>query len=113
MKRKFLPAFHGILDGLHHKSIRIQYILGIMAVIAGIVLRLTAMEWIAVVMCIGFVITTEVLNTCIEKICDFLTLNKNEEIKVIKDLAASAVLLSSITSLTVAIIILISHLKGL
>lgn len=110
--KKFQNAFRGIVDGTKHLSILIQFILGLLALVAGCFLKISSMEWIVVILCIGFVITSEMLNTCIEQICDVITLEKREDIRKIKDIAAGAVLMASIASLVVAMIILFRHLGG-
>lgn len=79
---------------------------------AGFILKLDGMEWIAVILCIALVITAEMLNTCIEQVCDLISKEKREEIRKIKDIAAGAVLMSSIGALVVASIILIKHMGG-
>ncbi len=110
LKKKFKPAFEGLINGMHHRSIKIQFFLGLLAAAAGVILKITSGEWIAVVLCIGLVITTEYLNTAIEFICNYLTTKKDAKIKEIKDLAAGAVLAASITALVTAIIILLRHI---
>ena len=110
LKKKFKPAFEGLLNGMAHRSIRIQFLLGALAAAAGLVLKITSGEWIAVVLCIGLVITTEYLNTAIEFVCNYLTTKKDAKIKEIKDLAAGAVLVSSLTALVTAIIMLLRHI---
>lgn len=115
MKRiiqKFTVAFHGIRDGLKHRSIATQFLLAFAACIAGTLMRLTALEWIMVVICIAMVITSEMLNTCVELLCDLYTMEYNERIRLIKDIAAGAVLVSSIGALVTALIILIQHIGG-
>jgi undecaprenol kinase/diacylglycerol kinase (ATP) len=87
-------------------------VLAAMAVIAGMIMKLTYTEWLVVILCIGLVITAEILNTCIEKICDFCTLERDEQIRMIKDLGAGAVLCASLTALISALVILIRHLSG-
>ena len=110
MKKKFSDAFHGIALSLQHKSILLQCFLGLLAVIAGFVLHLTTNEWVAVILAIGLVISTEVLNTCIEKLCDLYSTETREDIRTIKDLAAGAVLFASIAALIVALVILCNHI---
>ena len=110
MNKKFENAWKGILAGFQHKSIRIQMILGLMAVIAGFIMRLSSVEWAVVILCIGSVIGTEMLNTCIEKICDMYSMEYRNDIKVIKDMAAGAVLVVSIMALAIAVMILIHHI---
>lgn len=111
MKDKFKNAFRGIAVGLKHQSILIQFILAALAVTAGAVMRLNTGEWIAVVICIGSVISSEMLNTCVEKLCDMYSTEIRDDIRDIKDIAAGAVLVSSIASLITAIVILIIHVK--
>ena len=110
MKEKFRPAFNGILLGFKDPAIRLQMILAMLAMIAGFVLKLNIAEWIAVIICMGLVLSTEILNTCVEKVCDLYCQEEDERIKVIKDLAAGAVLVSAICALITAALILISRL---
>lgn len=113
MKKKFHDAFRGLFLGFTDKSIRIQWVLALLAAGAGFFMKLTGMEWIAVIICIGSVIVTEMLNTCIERTCDMYTEERNEHIRYIKDMAAGAVLLSAMVSLMVALIILFRHIGGI
>ena len=106
MREKFSHALQGMADGCRDHSVRFQMILAVMAVIAGIVLRLDGTEWILVIICIAMVLSTEMLNTCIEKLCDLITVEENEKIRMIKDLGAAAVLTASLCALICALIIL-------
>ena len=108
--KKFKDAFRGITEGIKHKSIAVQFVLGILAVIAGIMMKLDTAEWIAVLICTGMVISTEMLNTCVEKLCDLYTSDFNETIRDIKDIAAGAVLCASLAALAVAFVILLRHI---
>lgn len=110
MKEKFEPALQGLLDALHDTGCRTQMILAALALCAGFVLKLSAIEWVAVIICIGLVITAEILNTCIERVCDLYSNEFDERIRLIKDLAAGAVLVSALTALTCSLIILFSHI---
>ena len=62
-------------------------------------------EVIALVIVTGFVWVSEIFNTAMERTMDFISTEKNDDIKFIKDLAAFGVLLAAITaSVTGAII---------
>jgi undecaprenol kinase/diacylglycerol kinase (ATP) len=110
MMNKFKNAWSGILCGMKHKSVLLQMILGVLAIIAGICMQLSFLEWGLVIICIGSVIATEMINTCIEKICDMYSLDTRMDIKMIKDIAAGAVLIVSLTALAVAVALLIHHI---
>lgn len=101
--KKFKVAFNGIKEGIKHKAILIQIILGFMAVLGGIIIKLNYYEWLAFIICIGCVIGSEMLNTCIEKICDFIEPNYNDKIKIIKDISSGAVLIFSLMALVICI----------
>lgn len=110
MINKFYVAFVGLVSSLKDRSIQIQYVLAILACIAAWMIGCNYYEWLAVLLCIGLVIVAEILNTCIEKLCDLYSTEKNEKIKYIKDLAAGGVLFVSLIALTVGILIFVHHL---
>ena len=58
-----------------------------------------------IILCIGIVLSLEIVNTSIEKLCNFLTTDFHPSIKIIKDVSAGAVLLFSLVSIVVACII--------
>lgn len=99
-------AFNGlkILMREEHNA-RIHLFAGICAGTAGILLKVSLNEWIAIVFAIGFVITIEIVNSAIENIADYISPGKDVMIKKIKDLSAAGVLVSAITSLIVGLII--------
>jgi diacylglycerol kinase len=77
------------------------------ALLFSIVLKISAIEWIAVGFCIAFVITMEMLNTAIEKLCDVVHKEMHPGIKKVKDIAAGAVLVAAFFSaITGAVIFL-------
>ena len=107
---KFRNAFQGILTGLKHRAIAVQFILAVCAFIAAVDLHLEAMEWVAVIICIGMVISAEMLNTCVEKLCDLYSREYSTEIRDIKDIAAGAVLAASLAALICSLLILSRHI---
>ncbi len=116
--KKRIKSFEYSLAGLAHllkleHNARIHVIAAIMVVIAGWLLEISSMEWVAIVICIGFVFTTETLNTSIENICDHLTTDIHPNIKIIKDLASGAVLISAVTAVVVALIIFLPKILSL
>ena len=108
--KKFADSFNGLKIALGHKAVRIQIILGLMAVIGGLIIHLNCYEWLAFVICISLVILCEVFNTAIEKIGDYLSKENDERIRVIKDLSSAAVLVSSFGALAVCLICVIRRI---
>lgn len=108
----FSYAFNGlkILFKEEHNS-RIHFVATVAVLILGIISDLNTYEWTAIIFSIGFVITTEIINTAIENIADFISVDKNENIKKIKDLSAAAVLISALTALSIGLIVFIPKVK--
>lgn len=103
--KKFKDAFNGLKIAFAHKAVLVQLLLGILAVIGGIIVKLDYYEWLAFIVCIFIVVTCEIFNTVVEKIGDYLNCEYDEKIKVLKDLSSGAVLFSSIGSLIVCIVV--------
>jgi diacylglycerol kinase (ATP) len=63
------------------------------------------MEWIACILCIGSVITAELINTAIESTIDLYTQEQHPLAKKAKDVAAGAVLACAITAAIIGLMI--------
>jgi diacylglycerol kinase len=112
--RSFIPAFNGlkILIKEEHNS-RIHLLAAILVLIASILFRISAIEWIVVIFAIGLVFVSEIINSAIENITDFISSENDETIKKIKDLSAAGVLISSFTSLIIGLIVFIPKVSKL
>ncbi|WP_104381075.1 diacylglycerol kinase family protein [Sphingobacterium sp. HMA12] len=109
--RSFSYAFNGLkIVGREEHNFRIHLVAAILVIILSCLLRISRYEWLAVIFSIGFVLVCELLNTAIEHLADFICQEKNPSIKKIKDIAAAAVLLSSLTALLIGLIIFIPKL---
>ena len=92
---------------------QIQTVIGITAIILGFTVSLSSFQWLLVLFCIGLVISLEMINSAIEKYCDLVTTDFHPGIKIIKDVAAGAVLVASLMSLVIGLIIFIPALVKL
>jgi diacylglycerol kinase len=72
-------------------------------------LNIAAIEFAIIVLSCGFVIAVEVLNTALEELCDKHTKEHDPHIARIKDLAAAAVLISSIFAAIAQAVILLPY----
>ncbi len=89
---------------------RIHLVITAAALILACILHLTTIEWIIVVLLIGFVFALELMNTAIEHLANFVAPERNEKIKKIKDLAAAGVLIGAIAAGIIGLIIFIPKL---
>jgi diacylglycerol kinase len=77
------------------------------------VLRISRVEWMALVIAFGLVWMAEIFNTCLEKVMDFLTGELHPQVKIIKDLAAAAVLTTAFVAFVVGLLIFIPRILDL
>ena len=105
VKARF-KSFRYAIDGLisffdtQHNAI-IHLGMTVIVVLASIFFDLSRGEWLAIILATGFVWTAELFNTAIEKLCDMISKDYHPAIKIIKDVAAAAVLISAIVALVV------------
>jgi diacylglycerol kinase len=112
--KSFGWAFNGLKDCiLHEKNFRIQYILALLVVIAGIFLSLSSTEWMIILLSFAVVLSFEIINSAIEKLCDLVSPDFSLTIKKVKDMSASAVLLSAIISFIIGCIIFLPKIFAL
>ena len=108
----FFKRFQFAFEGLKFlvfgdRSIQLHFLFLGITVLLGFLLKISAYEWLAIIICSALVICLEALNTVLERIANFMTREIHPEIKVIKDASAAVVLLSCLFALVVAAIIFI------
>lgn len=77
----------------------------IVTIIAGFYFHLNTNEWCWIVAAISLVFICEAFNTAIEFLTDLVSPDYNEKAGKVKDLAAGAVLIASITALVIGLLI--------
>ncbi len=113
-----IKSFSPAIKGLKHlfrgePNASVHAIATIAAIVLGFVLKLSIIEWVAIVFSITSVIGAEALNSGIEKTVDLVTEQHHPLAGKAKDLAAAGVLVVSIGALLVGILIFGSHLLNL
>ena len=109
--RSFRYAFAGVRLLLREEhNARIHATITVLVVVAGIVLRVSPVEWGVLVICIGMVLAAEAFNSAIERVANYLTTDRDDRIRDIKDLAAGAVLLCAIAAAVAGCVIFLQHI---
>jgi len=108
--KKLINSFGYAIKGMFlvlkdQQNMRIHAVAIVVVTIAGIFLDLTAIEWSLIALCIGSVISIEMINTAIELLVDLVSPEFNEKAGKIKDIAAGAVLFTAIVATVVAVYI--------
>lgn len=99
-------AFKGAFSLLKtESSIKVQFIIAILLTIAGFYYNISSYEWIVQILAIGLVMSIEGVNTAIEEMADFIHPERHEKIGLIKDIAAGAVLMASVSASIIGLIV--------
>ena len=100
--KSFSYAFSGLkLAFKKEPNLRIHVLIGIIVLLVGLILNLSATEMAILVLTISFVILLELLNTTIEAMVDLASPEIKPAAKLAKDVSAAAVLISAIASVII------------
>lgn len=106
--KSFKYAIEGIITAIKsERNLRIHIVAMLIVIVFGIILKISTTEWIICIILFGFVIALELVNTAIENTIDLITTEINPKAKIAKDVSASAVLVSAITSAIIGVIIFV------
>ncbi len=104
--KSFSYAGSGFISAFKtEQNLLFDFICAIIAIVVGFLLKLSSIEFVLVLLTIGLVISLELINTAIEYAIDMAMPEVHPLAKVSKDVAASAVLFSSIIALIIGLII--------
>ena len=109
--RKFKYAFKGIVKALREeKTFRVMLACFALVIAAAALLRVTLLEWAALLLCCGAVLSAEVMNTALERVVDIASPERNPLAEKAKDISAGAVLVMSIFAAAIGLAIFIPHI---
>lgn len=109
--KSFKYAFSGLkFFFIHDHNGRLHFIAATIAIGLSWFLHLSAFEWMVVLLLIGAVIVTEMINAAIEKLADVVSPSYHPKIKIVKDIAAGAVLVTVFLAVIIGGIIFIPKL---
>lgn len=109
--RKFGYALRGLKTSLkEEKSLVIHCVAALLAIIVSAVLQLNPTSWAIIIVMIGLVISSELVNTAIENVVDMVAFKFNFNAKKIKDIAAAATLILAIVAIVVGLLIFVPRI---
>lgn len=113
LANSFKYAFQGLISSFKtERNMKIHILIMLLVIIAGIILKISTMDWIICAILFGIVISAELFNTAIETIVDMITPFRDPKAKLAKDISAGAVLVLAITSIIVGLIIFIPKIQN-
>jgi len=105
--RSFKYAFAGWLYVIRtQRNAWIHAASSIIVLALGFWLRISAQDWIFLIIAAGFVWTAEFLNTALEAVVDLATEEEHELAKVGKDVGAASVLIAAGVAVAIGLLVL-------
>jgi len=110
-----MDSFRFASGGLIHvlmnqRNFQIQLVVGIVVVIGAWLLHFNRIEWLILILTIGLVLASELINTVVEVVVDLAVKERLiPDAKIAKDVAAAAVLVTSIFAVILGLILFVPH----
>jgi diacylglycerol kinase len=92
------------------RNARIHLALTVMAILLGLWLKISFVEWAVLSLTVGLVFLAEAFNTAIEATVDLASPTNHPLAKIAKDTAAGGVLLAAMMAVAVAVFLFLPHL---
>ncbi|MCE5302653.1 MAG: diacylglycerol kinase [Planctomycetaceae bacterium] len=109
--RKFRNAFRGVKAGVRgQSSFFVHFFFAVVVVAAGLVLRVAAVDWCLLLLCITGVLTAEMFNSALESMAKAITGDNDPHLGDSLDIGSAAVLLASIGAVAVGAIVFVRRL---
>ena len=110
--RKHHISIKNAISGLNwaistQPNFKVHLVLSLTAILAGLYVSLSQIEWAVIVLTIVFGLGGEMINTAIESITDLVTMEWKQDAKIAKDVSAAMMLVIAIGAVIVASIILL------
>jgi diacylglycerol kinase (ATP) len=95
--RSLYTAFNGVVFVIRvERNARLHLIIALLVFISSVALGISNAELAAVFFAVILVFTAEIVNTALEKTLDLIEPKNSDQVRVIKDMAAGAVLISAL-----------------
>jgi len=116
--QKFKRSLRHAIDGIcyavcHEKNFRTEIAFAIIVVVLILAFKVKNWEAVILILMIMWVLILELINTVVERVVDILKPRIHPYARLIKDLMAAVVLISSIMAIIVGIIIFYPYLRDL
>ncbi len=105
LMRAFGCAVRGLRMVRLERNTTIHVAAAIFVVLEAILLRVTALEWMVLVLAISAVVALELVNSVLERVASRVAPGQDEGIRLVKDAAAAAVLVTSVAAAAVGLAI--------
>ena len=104
--KSFLYAIRGLSETFRNEpNFRIQLSGAVLAMVTGVILKISFFEWIILIITIFLVLLLELINTTFEAMVDLFSPEISEKAGLAKDASAASVFVASILAVIVGVMI--------
>jgi diacylglycerol kinase (ATP) len=112
---RFVESFNAAIEGFFYvlrtqKNMRVHVLFTILIILLGVYLNFTRVELLVLCGTITLVLATEMLNTTVELMVDMLKSEFHPLARVVKDVAAGSVLVTSVNAVVVGYVLFVRRL---
>jgi diacylglycerol kinase (ATP) len=112
--RSFGYAFEGLATIVRTQpNFWVHVAAACIALVLGVLLRLSEVELALIVLSIGLVLVVESVNTAVETMCDLISPGHDPLVKRAKDISAASVLIAAVAALALGLLVFVPHLAKL
>ncbi len=113
---RFIRSVRFALQGIKYcftseSNFRTEMFIAAVTFSAAMLLKIKSEEWLIILFCCALVLSLEIVNTAFERLSNLVNESIHPVIKLVKDLAAGAVLLASVISVIMVIIIFFPYVE--
>lgn len=113
--KRFIQSFKYAATGIHYafrndQNLIIHLFIATLVIAASIIFEVTPYEMGILGLTMLMVITTEMVNTALEKMVDLITKEHRVEAMIAKDVASGMVLIAALGSVIIGLLIFIPHI---
>jgi len=114
IKKSFTHAFSGLKYAIaSERNFQIELVIGFFVLALIFIFKVKNWEAIILVLMIMWVLITELTNTVVERVADILKPRIHPYARLVKDIMAAVVLISSIVAIIVGVIIFYPYFRDL
>lgn len=111
-------SFKAAVEGLFFAfkteiNMKLIVFFALLAIMLSLSLPISYSEWLVIFLTIMIVFVAEMINSSIEAVCDLITQDWNENVKIAKDVAAGTVLLASFFAVLIGLVIFLPKIINL
>ncbi len=114
ISKSFQHAFRGFKYSIYYeRNFQIELVVAIAVIALILIFKVKNWEAIVLILMIMWVLTLELINTVVERVVDIIRPSIHPYARLIKDIMAAVVLISSVVAVVVGLIVLLPYFKDI